>query len=98
VTEAGFKYNMMDLQAAIGLHQLERLETYAARRRAIWDRYLNAFEGSGLGLPSAFDPRDRHALHLFTVRVNAARVGIERDAFLEAMTGHGIGVGVHYQS
>ena len=98
VVEAGFKYNMMDLQAAIGLHQLERLEKASVRRREIWDRYMTELSGIGLGLPAPLDPRDRHALHLFTVLVDEPEVGVGRDAFLELMTAHGIGVGVHYQS
>ena len=98
VVEAGFKYNMMDLQAAIGLHQLERLEAASVRRAEIWERYMNELSGLGLGLPAPFDPLDRHALHLFTVLVDQGRVGISRDAFLDLMTAHGIGVGVHYQA
>ena len=89
---------MMDLQAAIGLHQLERLETASMRRAETWERYIRELSGLGLGLPAAFDPLDRHALHLFTVLVDEARVGITRDAFLDHMTAHGIGVGVHYQA
>ena len=45
VVEAGFKYNMMDLQAAIGLHQLERLETASVRRAEIWERYMRELSG-----------------------------------------------------
>jgi dTDP-4-amino-4,6-dideoxygalactose transaminase len=98
VVDAGFKYNMMDLQAAIGLHQLERLERYSVRRREIWDRYVGALSGAGVGLPAPFDPRDRHAMHLFTVLNDESVVGITRDEFLEGMTAQGIGVGVHYQA
>jgi dTDP-4-amino-4,6-dideoxygalactose transaminase len=98
VIEAGFKYNMMDLQAAIGIHQLERLEQNYLRRQAIWHRYMAELADTGLELPGAFDPADRHALHLFTVLTEPSTTGVERDAFLEAMTAHGIGVGVHYQA
>jgi dTDP-4-amino-4,6-dideoxygalactose transaminase len=98
VVEAGFKYNMMDLQAAIGLHQLERLEAASVRRREIWDRYLEAFRDLPIGVPASFDPLDRHALHLFTILVDESAAGTSRDAFLGAMTAEGIGVGVHYQS
>lgn len=96
VVEAGFKYNMMDLQAAIGLHQLDRLEAYARRRTEVWEAYDGAFADSSLGLPGPVPAQDRHARHLYTVLVDEEAVGITRDAFLEALTAHGIGVGVHY--
>jgi dTDP-4-amino-4,6-dideoxygalactose transaminase len=56
VEEAGFKYNMMDLQAAIGIHQLARVEENWRRRRGIWDRYLEAFKAMPVVLPA---PRPR---------------------------------------
>ncbi len=96
VVEAGFKYNMMDLQAAIGIHQLRRVERYSKRRREVWDRYNAAFAGLPLGLPAAPEPDTRHAYHLYTVLVDRDRTGISRDEFLNAMTAHNIGVGVHY--
>ena len=98
VVEAGFKYNMMDLQAAIGIHQLARVERYWLRREAIWRRYDEAFEDLPVGRPAA--PRDgtRHAYHLYTILVDEERAGTGRDPFLDAMTYNNIGVGVHYLS
>ena len=98
VVEAGFKYNMMDLQAAIGIHQLRRVERYSKRRQQIWDRYNAAFAALPLGLPAPPEPDTRHAYHLYTVLVDRERTGISRDEFLNAMTAHNIGVGVHYLS
>jgi dTDP-4-amino-4,6-dideoxygalactose transaminase len=99
VTEAGFKYNMMDLQAAIGLHQLARVERSWERRAEIWAAYNQALAGLPLTLPSPAEPDTRHAYHLYTVLVDPARTGeLTRDQFLTAMTGHNIGVGVHYLS
>lgn len=98
VVECGFKYNMMDLQAAIGIHQLQRLEEYWERRRVIWSRYIDAFSGTGLELPAEPEADTRHAFHLFTVIIDEQRIGISRDGFLAAMTAHNIGVGVHYLS
>ncbi len=95
---AGFKYNMMDLQAAIGLHQLERVDDNWRRREEIWRHYQRELAGLGLGLPADPEPGTRHAHHLYTLLVDPERVGIDRDAFLDAMTSHGIGVGVHYLS
>lgn len=101
VTECGFKYNMMDLQAAIGLHQLARVMHNHQRRREIWDRYDQAFADLPLKLPESPDslpPGSRHGLHLYTVLVDETKCGVSRDAFLQAMTAAGIGVGVHYLS
>jgi len=98
VVEAGFKYNMMDLQAAIGLHQLKRIEPYWRRRQEIWRHYNDAFAGWPIGLPAAPEPGTRHALHLYTILVDPQKAGLDRDAFLDAMTAQNIGVGVHYLS
>lgn len=98
VVECGFKYNMMDLQAAIGLHQLARVEENWIRRQNVWNQYQEAFSGLPIGLPAAPAPHSRHAFHLYTILVDDARCGVTRDAFLDAMTRNGIGVGVHYMS
>jgi len=96
VTECGYKYNMTDIQAALGIHQLARVEANWARRRRIWAQYQGELAGLGLGLPAEPEPDTRHAYHLYTVMVNEDLCGTERDAFLEAMTAQNIGVGVHY--
>lgn len=98
VMEAGFKCNMMDLQAAIGLHQLARVEENWRRREQIWRRYDEAFADLPIGLPSPVEPNTRHAYHLYTLLIDEERAGLSRDAFLNAMTGQNIGVGVHYLS
>lgn len=98
VVECGFKYNMMDLQAAIGIHQLQRVDAYWLRRREIWQRYNQAFADLPIGLPADPEADTRHAFHLYTILVNEARSGINRNAFLNAMTERKIGVGVHYLS
>jgi dTDP-4-amino-4,6-dideoxygalactose transaminase len=98
VTECGYKSNMMDIQAAIGLHQLKRVETYWARRQAIWQRYDNAFKDVPVVLPKEPEPNTRHARHLYTILIEKEKTGLYRDDFLEAMTRENIGVGVHYLS
>jgi dTDP-4-amino-4,6-dideoxygalactose transaminase len=98
VVEAGFKYNMMDLQAAIGIHQLARVEQSWKRRKEIWERYQEAFADLPIGLPAPVEPGTRHAYHLYTILVDESRAGMSRDAFLDAMTAEKIGVGVHYRS
>lgn len=95
VVEAGFKYNMMDLQAALGIHQLRRVEAMWQRRREIWAQYMERLADLPLVLPAPVEPGTRHAYHLFTVQVSDdARV--TRDDVLNGLTAHKIGVGVHY--
>ncbi len=98
MVECGFKYNMMDLQAAIGIHQLQRIEKYWQRRQAIWQRYNEALADLPIGLPADHAPDTRHAYHLYTIAIDEAKTGICRDDFLSAMTAENIGVGVHYMS
>lgn len=98
VTECGFKYNMMDIQAALGIHQLKRVEDNWLRRQRIWDRYNQALADLPVALPAAPEPDTRHGYHLFTLLIDEERSGIGRDAFLDAMTAARIGVGVHYMS
>ena len=98
VMESGFKYNMMDLQAAIGIHQLARVQTSWMRRREIWDYYQQAFQEFPIILPAEPELDTRHGLHLYTIQVDSARCNLTRDAFIEAMMTQGIGTGVHYLS
>lgn len=98
VVEAGFKYNMMDVQAAIGIHQLARVEKAWERRREIWEAYSAAFRDMLVGIPAPVEPGTRHAYHLYTIMVDEEIAGISRDAFMQEMTRNNIGVGVHYLS
>lgn len=98
VIEAGFKYNMMDIQAAIGIHQLKRVEKNWERRGEIWNRYNDAFKNLPIGTPADPEPDTRHAYHLYTIMVDEKRCGMPRDSFLSAIQAQGIGVGVHYMS
>ncbi len=98
VVEAGFKYNMMDLQAALGIHQLRRVEQNWLRRREIWDSYQQAFSGLSCGCPAEPDEHMRHAYHLYTLTIDEHEYGMSRDSFIDHMDAAGIGVGVHYRS
>jgi dTDP-4-amino-4,6-dideoxygalactose transaminase len=93
----GFKHNMTDLQAALGIHQLRRLTLNRPRQQAIWSRYQVMFRDLPVGLPPEPEPGTRHSYHLFTIMIHEGS-GIARDDFLEAMTKLGIGAGVHYLS
>jgi len=96
VMEAGFKYNMTDLQAALGIPQLNRIEPSWERRNAIWSRYQRAFAGLPLHCPAIDEPGTRHARHLYTILAHKAECGKSRDELLEYFTRHNIGTGVHY--
>jgi dTDP-4-amino-4,6-dideoxygalactose transaminase len=98
VVECGFKYNMMDMQAAIGIHQLRRVEPNWKRREQIWNRYMSELTGVPVGLPTPPEADTRHGYHLFTLQIGKERSGVTRDSFIDAMTANNIGVGVHYLS
>lgn len=98
VEAAGFKYNMTDIQAALGIHQLRKINAYWERRREIWQQYMSAFADLPLGLPAPDEQHIRHGYHLFQLAVNPVRAGISRDDFIKGMTARNIGVGVHYMA
>jgi dTDP-4-amino-4,6-dideoxygalactose transaminase len=93
----GFKYNMMDLQAAIGLHQLARIDEQLRRRERIWRRYDEAFADLPVTRPAAVPAGDVHARHLYTVLVEPAS-GWTRDALWTALRDEGISTGVHFRA
>ena len=98
VIDAGFKYNMTDLQAAIGIHQLERVEENWRRRHEAWRFYQQAFADLPIGRPPEPTADMRHGHHLYTIRIDERQCGIDRDAFADRMADARIGVGVHYVS
>jgi dTDP-4-amino-4,6-dideoxygalactose transaminase len=91
----GYKYNMMDLQASLGIHQLARVEANLARREAIWQRYDEAFAGRFV-LPAPAEPETRHARHLYTLLLEPEKLGMGQVEFLEALKAENIGAGVHF--
>jgi dTDP-4-amino-4,6-dideoxygalactose transaminase len=97
VVDLGYKCNMTDLQAAIGLPQLRRLEINWKRRGSIWARYQEAFAALPVQRPAQPGPHERHAYHLYTplIRKSFKR---SRDWVLAALTAENIGVGVHYRA
>ncbi|MEO5735400.1 MAG: DegT/DnrJ/EryC1/StrS family aminotransferase [Rubrivivax sp.] len=95
VVAPGFKYNLTDIAAAIGIHQLKRLEGFQVKREQLAAAYDAALAGLPLILPPRPTPGDRHAWHLYVVRLGS-RVPIERDTFIERLYAAGIGCSVHY--
>ncbi len=98
VVECGFKYNMMDVQAALGIHQLARVEENWLRRRDVWTHYQESLADLPVDLPAQPDPDTRHAFHLYTVMIDEEKCGISRDKLLEHLNSVGVGAGVHYLS
>ncbi len=92
----GFKYNMMDIQAAIGLHQLSRVDENLKRRNEIWQRYNEEFVDLPVGLPAPDEPDTVHARHLYTLMIDKERCGVTRDEFMQKLHRLNIGTGVHY--
>ena len=98
VVECGFKYNMMDLQAAIGIHQLASIEVNRKRRQRIWSLYQQAFADLPVTCPAEPETGTSHAYHLYALLIDETHSGVSRDQFLGMMSQHKIGVGVHYLS
>lgn len=95
VIAPGFKYNMTDIAAALGLQQLRRLNELRERRRAMAQRYNEALADLPVLLPPAGGSADLHAWHLYIVRLtDAAPMG--RDEFIERMSERKIGMSVHF--
>jgi dTDP-4-amino-4,6-dideoxygalactose transaminase len=95
VVAPGFKYNLTDIAASLGLHQLRRLGEMHASREAIAETFLAAFADLPLVLPARAPAGDVHAWHLFPVRLTEA-AGLSRDALVERLGASGIGISVHY--
>lgn len=98
VRMAGFKYNMMDLQAAIGLQQLARVGAMHARRRAITARYDAAFSTLPLQRPAPVEPGMVHAHHLYPVLVDPRVAGISRDDLQDRLRERGVSTSVHFRA
>jgi dTDP-4-amino-4,6-dideoxygalactose transaminase len=96
VVHAGFKYNMTDPAAALGLVQLRRLPEFQARRCQIVDRYADAFAAlPEIELPHV-RPQAEHAWHLYVIRLSQDRLRIDRDRFIEELRRRNIGTSVHF--
>ncbi len=98
VIEPGYKYNMMDIQAALGIHQLKDLEYFIARRTQLANRYMTLLKDwPALTLPQLPKYPHRHPWHLFAPLINPDATDIGRDMFMQKMKEHNIGTGLHYQ-
>jgi UDP-4-amino-4-deoxy-L-arabinose-oxoglutarate aminotransferase len=97
VIEPGFKYNLADINAAIALVQLQRLDEINAKRTVLAQTYLQRLEGlpvQPLSVPTTYP--QQHAWHLFILRIDAERCGMDREAFMKALQEQNIGTGIHF--
>lgn len=93
----GFKYNMTDMQAALGIRQLARAPENWERRRLLWGRYLEAFADLPVTLPAPVPAGDLHAYHLFILVLDTDRLTMSRDQIQQALHAENIGTGIHYR-
>lgn len=96
--EPGFKYNMTDVQASLGLHQLKRLDGFIEKRKQFAKVYDEAFADVPAIEPLAHRAGIRHAHHLYIIKLNLEQLTISRDEFMLALKAENIGVGVHFIS
>lgn len=94
----GYKYNMTDVQAAVGLHQLPMLDEFIERRAQYVVKYNEAFADLSAIRPLAQRPNIRHAHHLYVILVQPEQLTIDRDRFMAALKAENIGIGVHFIS
>lgn len=97
----GFKYNMFDIQAALGIHQLKKIDRFWVRRKQIVEMYNTAFADMP-GIEPVFQKvkhdGDKNAYHLYVIRVNTDQIRVTRDDVLNLIQERGIGVGVHFRA
>jgi len=95
VIRPGFKYNMTDIAASIGIHQLRKVWAFQKHRAEMAARYNDAFKDLPVILPPAPPPNDVHSLHLYVLQL-ADDVDISRNRFIELLAKKGIGSSVHF--
>jgi len=96
VVAPGYKYNMTDIAAAIGIQQLKKAWNFQKRRQWIAERYNEAFLDLPLRIPYVTRPEDTHAWHLYVIQLELESLDISRDRFIELMMEVGIGTSVHF--
>lgn len=99
VLEPGFKYNLTDMAAVLGLGQLARLDGFIEKRAALAERYHELLADVEEVMPLKIPAYPmRHAWHLFIVRITADKFGLSRDDFMAELKERGIGTGLHFRA
>jgi len=96
VIEPGYKYNMTDIAASLGIHQLKKAWDFQKRREWMAQQYDKAFIDLPLQTPYVSHPDDTHAWHLYVIQLELESLSISRDQFIELMAKEGIGTSVHF--
>ena len=92
----GFKYNMTDMQASLGIPQLSRIEKNLIKRQKICKNYDSELKNLPVKLPEPEEKHTRHARHLYTLELELEKLKINRDEFMQALHKENIGTGIHY--
>lgn len=96
VEAPGYKYNMMDLQAAIGIHQFNRFPAGQIVRESIWKQYNEAFRDLPLQIPAEPEQKTIHSRHLYTILLDLEKLKVDREVIQAALHAEGIGIGIHF--
>jgi dTDP-4-amino-4,6-dideoxygalactose transaminase len=96
VIAPGFKYNMTDVAASMGIHQLKKANLFQKRRQEISESYNYAFSNLQVTTPFISNPADIHSWHLYVLKLNTEELSIDRDEFINLMAEKGVGTSVHY--
>ena len=96
ISEIGYNYRITDIQCALGLSQLRRLDSFLERRRALADRYIAVLADSPFVSLPAIPDNATHAWHIFVVLLNLQHLTTDRDTIMEALHAENIGVQLHY--
>jgi len=96
VVEPGYKYNMTDVAASIGIHQLKQARAFQERRQWMAEQYNQAFADLPMTTPYVARPDDTHAWHLYVLQLDLSAMMINRDQFIELMAKENIGTSVHF--
>ncbi len=94
----GFKYNMMDIQASLGIHQMKRIDKYLKRRKEIWEKYNSAFSNLPVSCPAQPEKNTVHARHLYTLLIDIDKIKKTRDDVQQELHELNIGTGIHFIS
>lgn len=96
VIAPGFKYNMTDVAASMGIHQLKKANQFQQQRQAIAQKYNQALSKLPLVIPFSINDFDVHSWHLYVIQLKLEEIKINREKFIEILAEKGVGTSVHY--
>lgn len=97
VSLPGYKFNMPDLNAVIGLEQLKKIEINYKKRQRLWNLYQKSFKNTSFITPTEFGDEIKHGYHLYFLRIKEKNIK-KRDRIMEILNSNGIGTGLHYKA